>query len=107
MLSVLAFHALISSLPSVLSCVPLFFSPPGRSTVSLNRNNTTKQKYLRTRGPCPPYPGLDVADDDGDDGAGGSGVGRLSDDAVQVRRLNIQLDVDVVDGGGNSFRRGW
>ncbi|CAM9648726.1 unnamed protein product [Ectocarpus sp. 13 AM-2016] len=49
----------------------------------LSGGASSLKKYLRTRGPCPDYPGLEAADED-DDAAASSGGGGLSEDAVQV-----------------------
>ena len=46
----------------------------------------SKQKYLRTRGPCPPYPGLEVGNEE--DAAGAAGGGGLTADAIQVNKYS-------------------
>ncbi|CAM9618925.1 unnamed protein product [Scytosiphon promiscuus] len=67
----------------------------------LSGGASSLKKYLRTRGPCPPYPGLEVADED--DTAGG-GEGGLSDDAVQATaRSALETGTLDLEGRGVSL----
>lgn len=69
-------------------CVRVSSFPPRRSSADraasrrLSIRTPPNQKYLRTRGPCPPYPGLDVGDEE--DAPGAAGGGGLSADDIQV-----------------------
>ncbi|CAN0069149.1 unnamed protein product, partial [Ectocarpus sp. 8 AP-2014] len=66
----------------------------------LSGGASSLKKYLRTRGPCPDYPGLEAADED-DDAAASSGGGGLSEDAVQsVVRSALETGTLDVEGRG-------
>ncbi|CAB1109033.1 unnamed protein product [Ectocarpus sp. CCAP 1310/34] len=66
----------------------------------LSGGASSLKKYLRTRGPCPGYPGLEAADED-DDTAASSGRGGLSEDAVQgVVRSALETGTLDVEGRG-------
>ncbi|CAM9802604.1 unnamed protein product, partial [Pylaiella littoralis] len=67
----------------------------------LSGGASSLKKYLRTRGPCPPYPGLEMADEDGDAGEAG-GAGGLSDDAVQAT-VRSALETGTLDLEGRSL----
>lgn len=82
--------------PSPPPDVHLVTVPHRAASISAPRRT---QKYLRTRGPCPPYPGLEAGDEE--DAPGAAGGGGLSDDAIQVfyvvsfRRLRLPLPLPL------------
>eukprot|EP00903_Cladosiphon_okamuranus_P012061 g11323.t1 len=63
----------------------------------LSGGASSLKKYLRTRGPCPPYPGLEVAEEDDD-----LGEGQLSDDAVQAT-VRSALETGTLDLEGKAL----
>eukprot|EP00904_Undaria_pinnatifida_P014185 jgi/Undpi1/9898/HiC_scaffold_28.g12352.m1 len=66
----------------------------------LSGGASSLKKYLRTRGPCPPYPGLDVGDEE--DPAGAAGGGGLSHDAVQAATRSA-LETGTLDLEGRGL----
>eukprot|EP00752_Nemacystus_decipiens_P004155 g3802.t1 len=63
----------------------------------LSGGASSLKKYLRTRGPCPPYPGLEVADEEDD-----MDEGRQSGDAVQAT-IRSALETGTLDLEGQGL----